>query len=500
MSDNPQNRQKQLLNEDLQKQKRIEAITNLLKSDLIQSFNTSIAWNDQPKTDNQIETVGVNYPSFDQNLSTIEPEFVLNEISNATNYQNYIAKDNQYASNIQKSFYQSNSHSVNSEQPKESIQLPNQLTNTETNSTVLRKKLQERLYQKKSTAYVASSTNDSKNYQSSATSFAKNQSVNIAVVSPVVSSQHFGTNDIESKFAKKDTESKLPSQHMYRKNIDNEYKHSQQPTNTSYNYSLMPESYSYSAPANNQQTMTTTVTVTTQHYPQQINSPSYPPMLKQEKTHNYAPSYYTSAKIPSVLNYKESNVYAPVCQESANRLANEHYYEPSNQNGNYTTYKSDNTSPNIEINTKINVNFQMADTYAQKPQGNYSYQNSSPAILNRVNDYTSTYDNYKKMSLSYPSYEQTNFGDQSTSSANYQQNQYLRQSYESVCVSRAEPRLADLTYGNIYAKNELTYQEMTQSHFSNDLSSINTEMCDLQNFDEGILNENMHFFQNLLID
>lgn len=485
-SENPQNRQ-QILNEDLQKQKRIEAITKLLKTDLIESFKTNIPLDDQPKSDNQITKVGMEYAPFDQHLSTIEPEFVLNEISNGTNYQTYYTtKDNHYTCNLQKSFYQSNSHSVNSEQTKEPIQQTNQLSNTETNSIVLRKKLQERLNQKKSIAYATSS--DSKNFQSSATNFVKNQSVNIAVVSPVVSNQPFETTDLESKFVKKDAESKLSSQHMYRK--DNDYKHSEQPSNATYKYSLTPESYSYTPP--NQQTMTTTVTVTTKHFPQQINSPSYPPMINQEKNHIYPPSYYNSTKIPFGYDQKESSVYTPV--ESAYRVPNEHYMQPPSQMANHTTYQSGESSPNIEINAKINLNFQMADAYAQNPQINYTYQNTSPLAFNRMNDNASNYENYNKMSLSYPSYEQ------SSSSANYQQNQYLRQSYESVCVSRAQPKQAEVTYGNTYAKNELTFQEMSQSHFSNDLSSINTEMCDLQNFEEEVLNENMHFFQNLLID
>lgn len=488
--ENSQSKQ-QITNDDLQKQKRIEAITKQLKSGLIESFKISIASDDQFKQDNQISSLSVDFPFVEQgpDLSTVEPEFVLNEISNASqaNYQShYSLHDGQYTCNIQKSFYQSNTQSIHSDQPKEQNQLNNQLSSSET-----RKKLQERLNQKKTSGYSSSSSIDSKNFHSSSTTFAKNQSLNIAVVSPVVSSQNYAQIDQEAKSNKIDNESKSTSQSTYRKTVE-----PQQQPNTTYKYSLMPESYSYTTP--NQQTMTTTVTVTTKHFPQQINSPSYPPIVKQDKVQCYPSPLYASSKVPPSYDQNESLVYKPV--DNSNRSLNENYFEPSNQMANYSNFKKDDPSPNIEINTKINVNFQMADAYAQKaPSKSYSYQNTSPAMINRANDYVPSYDNYKKMASSYPVYDQSVFTDQ-PSLSNYQQNQYLRQSYESVCVSRAQPNQNDLSYGNFYAKNEFSVKEMGHLNSSNDLAAINTEMCDFQNFDEEPLNENMYFLQNLLID
>ena len=199
-------------------------------------------------------------------------------------------------------------------------------------------------------------------YATSST-FAKNQSVNIAVVSAVISSKQFAKPDLEkTKSTKKDPESKPPtSQIMY-----NEFKNPKQPPNTAFNFSLIPEPYSYA----------TTVTVTTKHYPPQINSPSYPPMPNLKPDNSHSNPSYAKTKMPQMYNQNQSVVYAPI--DSGSRAPNELYLEPASQ------------VTNIKIKPKININFQMADAYSQQNTASkYIYQNS------REGDYAS-YDNYKK--------------------------------------------------------------------------------------------------------
>ncbi|RNA09395.1 hypothetical protein BpHYR1_023778 [Brachionus plicatilis] len=152
--------------------------------------------------------------------------------------------------------------------------------------------------------------------------------------------------------------------------------------------------------------------------------------------------------MPQMYNQNQSVVYAPI--DSGSRAPNELYLEPASQ------------VTNIKIKPKINVNFQMADAYSQ--------QNTAS---------------------NYPAYDQPVFSDQSVLSS-YQQNQYLRQSYETMCVNRTQSKQANISYGSVFAKNEPNFKV----HSSNDLSSINTDMCDLKNnFEEEVYNENMYFLK-----
>ncbi|RNA09397.1 hypothetical protein BpHYR1_023780 [Brachionus plicatilis] len=123
----------------------------MLNSGLIESFKIAPQPSNQLIADNQASVFEI--PFTEPDLSVVDSKFVLDEISKVpeTNYQShYSSPEGQYSCNIQKALYQSNNHSLHSDQFKESNQVSNQMSNTENNSTALRKKLQERLNPKSS--------------------------------------------------------------------------------------------------------------------------------------------------------------------------------------------------------------------------------------------------------------------------------------------------------------------------------------------------------------
>ncbi|CAF0880895.1 unnamed protein product [Brachionus calyciflorus] len=267
-------------NEELQKQKRIEAITKLLKSDLLDSFKDTTIFKTNTDSLNKLELDSKNENfsnlNFDkkQNLDLLStnrlkisqgndsnvPNLTINSKSiNVSNYgHNTIEKNNiseaiklspnEFKQNLSKlesysassnfdSFYQpqndlNQQRNSNLNQMVINSNLKN-LSNSlnDNNSIDLRKKLQDHLNQKK-TSFNPPLTNNNinnnniysmNNQQITSNSiFMKNQSLNIAVVSPVISNQNSQVlyqNNLETK----DTDQKtnfLVSENNLTKDLD----------------------------------------------------------------------------------------------------------------------------------------------------------------------------------------------------------------------------------------------------------------------------------------
>lgn len=375
-------------NEDeLQRQKRIEAITKHLKSDLIESFKPFDNFSNQSNInskfqaksnhsmlmdtdfDNNVPNLTINPSQCSSNSFSILKSFSQNEKSefSFSHQQPHCEKINSSYQSINMK-YRNQSNEFTTDQFTANISYnKNNTLNNDANTNALRKKLQERLQQRKAAALVTNPhgpINISPN-----SSICKPAQPNIAVVSPVVSTNptsfnsnpnphHIypsseGSNIFYNEQPEKskplfnqhslDHQRNFPTEnyqnpHMNKFNSHNKF--------NGYQANNSPISFQHFAsaqetqtttttttivPQPQQTTTTTTVTVTTQHYP-----PVHPPMPLQVKqtlstdTSNY---YYSQNRNPNenkqnLMNNYNNIIKRPYTQpgSSSSKLDNEQYF------------------------------------------------------------------------------------------------------------------------------------------------------------------------------